>query len=178
MMKSDFFFRTVKFMLVCVMFLSFTCSCIFDDDLVDKEYELSVGDTIPDFAVIMNDSTVVTSAELRKGKCLIMFFHTDCPDCQGTLPSVQKVYDEYLGKGVKFALISRSQLAEPIEEYWSQMGYTMPYSPQPTREVYALFASSRVPRVYVCKDGKVVSFYRDDPIPTYEQLKADMESLF
>lgn len=178
MIMSERLFRSVQIMLILVTSAVFASSCIFEKDPTDEEYEISTGETIPDFTVTMNDGTVVTGAELRKGKCLIMFFHTDCPDCQGTLPSVQKIYDEYLKKGVKFALISRSQLAEPIEEYWSQMGYTMPYSPQPTREVYALFASSRVPRVYVCKDGKVVSFYRDDPIPTYEQLKADIESLF
>ena len=153
-------------------------SCVFDKDPSDEEYEMAIGDTIPDFTVTMIDSTVVTGADLRKGKALILFFHSDCPDCRGTLPSVQKVYDEYLSKGVKFALISRSQLAEEINPYWNEMGYTMPYSPQPNRQIYELFASSRVPRVYICKDGKVISFYRDDPIPTYDQLKADLESLF
>lgn len=178
MITSERIFMSMKSMLIFVMSALVASSCIFEKDSTDEEYEISAGETIPDFTVTMNDGTVVTGAELRKGKCLIMFFHTDCPDCQGTLPSVQKIYDEYLEKGVKFALISRSQLEEPISAYWTTMGYTMPYSPQPTREVYALFASSRVPRVYVCKDGKVVSFYRDDPIPTYEQLKADIESLF
>ena len=153
-------------------------SCVFEQDSADEEYEMAVGDTIPDFTVTMTDGSVVTGADLRKGNALIMFFHSDCPDCRGTLPSVQKVYDEYLSKGVKFALISRSQLAEEINPYWDEMGYTMPYSPQPNRQIYELFASSRVPRVYICKDGKVISFYRDDPIPTYDQLKADLESLF
>ena len=153
-------------------------SCVFEQDSADEEYEMAVGDTIPDFTVTMTDGSVVTGADLRKGNALILFFHSDCPDCRGTLPSVQKVYDEYLSKGVKFALISRSQLAEEINPYWNEMGYTMPYSPQPNRQIYELFASSRVPRVYICKDGKVISFYRDDPIPTYDQLKADLESLF
>ena len=153
-------------------------SCVFEQDSADEEYEMAVGDTIPDFTVTMTDGSVVTGADLRKGNALIMFFHSDCPDCRGTLPSVQKVYDEYLSKGVKFALISRSQLAEEINPYWDEMGYTMPYSPQPNRQIYELFASSRVPRVYICKDGKVISFYRDDPIPTYDQIKADLESLF
>ena len=153
-------------------------SCVFEQDSADEEYEMAVGDTIPDFTVTMTDGSVVTGADLRKGNALIMFFHSDCPDCRGTLPSVQKVYDEYLSKGVKFALISRSQLAEEINPYWNEMGYTMPYSPQPNRQIYELFASSRVPRVYICKEGKVISFYRDDPIPTYDQIKADLESLF
>lgn len=171
----------MKRILACLILLSslsMATSCIFEKDSEDEEYEMAVGQSIPDFTVTMNDGSVVTGADLRKGNALIMFFHTDCPDCQGTLPSVQKIYDEYKAKGMKFALISRSQLAGPIQEYWDAQGYTMPYSAQPTREIYALFASSRVPRVYVCKEGVVQSFYRDDPIPTYEQLKADVEKLF
>ena len=170
----------MKRFFTCLMLSSLflATSCVFEQDSADEEYEMAVGDTIPDFTVTMTDGSVVTGADLRKGNALIMFFHSDCPDCRGTLPSVQKVYDEYLSKGVKFALISRSQLAEEINPYWNEMGYTMPYSPQPNRQIYELFASSRVPRVYICKDGKVISFYRDDPIPTYDQLKADLESLF
>lgn len=171
-MKRIYVFLTM----LCSLFMA--ASCILDKNSEDKEYEMEVGQTIPDFTVTMNDGTVVTGADLRKGNALIMFFHTDCPDCQGTLPSVQKIYDEYKSKGMKFALISRSQLDGPISEYWKAQGYTMPYSAQPTREIYALFASSRVPRVYICQDGVVKSFYRDDPIPTYEQLKADVEKLF
>ena len=158
------------------LFVLLSTSCIKDN--TDEEYELSTGDAIPDFTVTMNDGSVVRGSDLRKGNSLIMFFHTDCPDCQGTLPSVKKIYDEFLSKGLKFALISRGQLAGPIQEYWDSQGYDMPYSAQADRKIYSLFASSRVPRVYVCKDGYVTSFYRDDPIPTYEQLLADIQALF
>jgi len=151
----------------------FSVSCIYDDD---TEFELKVGDRIPDFTVTMNDGTVVTGESLRKGVSVIMFFHTSCPDCQNTLPSVQRAYDEYLGKGVSFALISRSQLGNEIQVHWDEKGYTMPYSGQKDRTVYNKFATTRVPRVYICKDGKIMSFYTDDPIVTYEELKADIES--
>lgn len=150
-------------------------SCIYDDP--DKEFELMTGETIPDFTVTMTDGTVVTGESLRHGVSLIMFFHSSCPDCQGTLPSVQRIYDEFLDKGVSFAIISRSQLAEEIDPYWQEQGYTMPYSGQKDRKVYNLFATSRVPRVYVCKDGVIMKIYTDNPIPTYEELLADVESL-
>lgn len=149
-------------------------SCVYDDP--EKEFELKVGDRIPDFTVKMNDGTVVTGESLRNGVSVIVFFHTACPDCKETLPSVQKAYDEYLEKGVSFTLISRSQIGSEIEEYWNETGYTMPYSGQKDRAVYNLFATSRVPRVYICKDGRIMSFYTDNPNVTYEELKADIES--
>lgn len=149
-------------------------SCIYDEP--EKEFELQVGDRIPDFTVSMNDGTTVTGESLRNGVSVIVFFHTDCPDCQVTLPAVQRAYDEYLEKGVAFALMSRSQLADEIGPYWAECGYTMPYSAQKDRAVYNLFATSRVPRVYICKDGRIESFYTDNPNVTYDELKADIES--
>ena len=149
-------------------------SCIFEKP--DPEFELKVGDRIPDFTVQMSDGTVVASSQLREGAALIMFFHTSCPDCQNTLPSVQKIYDEYKDE-MAFVLMSREQEKGEIESFWKERGYTMPYSPQKDRKIYNLFATSRVPRVYICKDGKIASCYTDDPIPRYEELVSDIRSI-
>ena len=172
--------------ILIMLFSLAAVSCIYDSP--QTEFEIKVGDRIPDFSVTMNDGTTVTGESLRKGVSIIMFFHTTCPDCRRTLPNVQRIYDEFLSKGVSFALISRSQVAqdgrdthgeflEGVESYWKQQGYTMPYSAQSDRRVYNLFATSRVPRVYICKDGIIKNFYTDDPTPTYEELLADVESL-
>ena len=91
--------------------------------------DLQIGDAIPDFTVQMNDGSHVTGSQLRKGISVIMFFHTGCPDCQKTLPSVLQIYDEYVGD-VNFALISREQGDGEIAPYWADSGYTMPYSAQ------------------------------------------------
>ena len=117
--------------------------------------DLSVGDRIPDLTVEVSDGTTLTGARLREGVSLIMFFTTECPDCQETLPVVRTLYDEYAGQGVKFALISREQSEDSISSYWLSQGFTMPYSAQSGRAVYELFARSRVPRVYICRDGVI-----------------------
>ena len=77
----------MKRAVVCLILSSifFATSCIFEKNPTDQEYEIAVGDDIPDFTVTMNDGSVVTAENLRKGKSLIMFFHSDCPDCRGTL---------------------------------------------------------------------------------------------
>ena len=151
-----------------------TVSCIKDDEPAQRD--LAVGDTIPDFTVLMNDGTSVTGASLRKGISIVMFFNTGCPDCRNTLPSVQQIYDEY-SKEVLFALISREQGDDEIKQYWESQSYTMPYSAQTDRNVYHLFATTRVPRVYICKDGIIKYMYDDDPIPAYSDLKSNLQSL-
>ena len=139
--------------------------------------DLSIGDRIPDFEVTMNDGTSVTGASLHEGVSCIMFFTTGCVDCRQTLPHVQRIYDEYSDRGVRFALISREEGNRSVSAYWSEQGFTMPYSAQSDRRVYELFASTRVPRIYICHGGVIMSVFTDLPsTPTYESLSAVLES--
>lgn len=140
--------------------------------------DLAVGDRIPDFAVTMDNGTSVTGAGLREGVSCIVFFTTACPDCRETLPHVQRIYDEYSGKGVLFALISREEGPETIAEYWAEQGFTMPYSAQTDRRIYELFAWSRVPRVYICHDGIIKFIFTDQPEnPSYDNLKSNLDAI-
>ena len=161
----------------CILFSAAT---LFVSCIKEKQTgtDLATGDRIPDFAVTMNDGTTVSGAQLRYGVSCIVFFTTICPDCQQTLPHLQRIYDEYQPQGVKFALISREQSEDSISSYWLSQGFTMPYSAQSDRTIYELFARSRVPRVYICRDGVIKSIFTDQPAnPTYEVLRAVLEEM-
>ena len=151
-------------------------SCIKDKKIGN---DLVVGSRVPDFSVVMNDGSTITGDSLRDGVSCIVFFYTGCPDCQKTLPAVQRIYDEYTMQGVSFALISREETDETIKPYWQSNGYTMPYSAQSDRKVYELFAMTRVPRVYICKDGIIKHIFTDTPAPpSYEDIKTAIKELF
>ncbi len=137
--------------------------------------DLAIGDRIPDFTVTMNDGSTVSGAQLSEGVSCIVFFTTLCPDCRQTLPHVQRIYDEYLPQGVKFALISREESRESIERYWAENGYTMPYSAQSDRLIYELFAKTRVPRVYICRGGIIRTIFTDSPNPSYTDLNSNIQ---
>lgn len=139
---------------------------------------LVVGDVIPDFEVTMNDGSVVTGQELRQTPSCLVFFHTSCPDCQQVLPRIQDLYDKYASEGVKFALISREEEDATVSVFWKENSFAMPYSAQPTREIYNLFAQTRVPRVYVCEKGGIIkAIYTDDPVPGFEELDRQINSV-
>lgn len=156
--------------ILLLIFLSLSC-------IKEKETgaDLVIGDRIPDFTVTMNDGSTVSGEQLREGVSCIVFFTTLCPDCQQTLPHVQKIYDEYLSQGVKFALISREESRESIERYWAENGYTMPYSAQKDRLIYELFAKTRVPRVYICRGGVIKTIFTDSPNPSYTDLDSSIQ---
>lgn len=138
--------------------------------------ELVVGDHIPEFSVTLNNGRTVTSAHLSEDTSCIVFFHTSCPDCRETLPVIQDIYDKYEPEGIRFVLISREESVEDIESFWRDNSLTMPYSAQKDRSIYEKFAKTRIPRVYICQDGVIRKIYTDNPVPTYEELKNDLES--
>ena len=138
--------------------------------------DLTIGDRLPDFAVQVSDGTILTGTQLREGVSFIMFFTTECPDCQKTLPVVQTLYNEYASQGVRFAMISREDDADSVSSHWAQQGYIMPYSAQSDRRIYELFARTRVPRIYICRDGIIKSIFTDQPHnPTYEDLRVALD---
>ena len=140
--------------------------------------DLVIGDRIPEFSITMNDGSKQTGKQLSKGISCIVFFTTGCSDCKATLPHVQSIYNEYASKGVQFALISREDGAESVSKYWQENEFTMPYSAQDDRKVYELFAKTRVPRVYICKDGVIKAIFTDQPEnPNYDTIKAALENL-
>ncbi len=140
--------------------------------------DLKVGEKLPEFEVVMNNGDVVGDEDLRGNVSVVVFFHTLCSDCQNELPVVQRIYDEYASKGVVFAIVSRAEGKDSVEDYWEANGLEMPYSAQNDREVYEKFASERIPRIYVNDgDGIIRYIYTDDPVPGYDELKSAVESL-
>lgn len=163
-------------MAAILTFCSALCSCIREN--AGTGTDLAAGDIIPDFSVVMNDGTVFNSLSLAGHPSCIVFFHTSCPDCRKALPSIQRIYDEFSMLGVRFICISREEGNENIEEYWEENGYTLPYSAQKDRKIYEMFATGRIPRVYICdKDMIIKNIHTDNPLPEYEDLHIELSAL-
>lgn len=161
--------------IIAFLILPFFCSCIKENV---RSTDLKPGDSIPQFSVVMNDGSLLSSDYLSAGVSCIVFFHTMCPDCQQELPVIQSIYNEYEPLGVRFACISREETEESIDAYWKNEGLTIPYSPQKDRVVYEMFAKTRVPRVYVSDSkGFIRYIYTDDPIATREQLSDNLDEM-
>lgn len=161
-------------LLVAVLISSLFVSCINDDEIAVRE--CAIGDRLPDFSVTMSDGTSVSGASLRETASLILFFHTSCPDCQQVLPIIQRIYDEYASAEIQFAFISREEDATTIATYWESQNFTMPYSAQANRNIYELFATSRIPRVYISDSEGIIRYiFTDNPVPTYEELASALD---
>ena len=155
-----------------ILLLAGVClvSCI--RDRIPQGADLEIGERLPEFSVTMNDGSTVSTADLLGDISCIVFFHTGCPDCRKTLPLIQQLYDRYESAEFRFLCISREEGAAEIAEYWTEHGYTMPYSAQESREIYNLFATYAVPRIYISDiDGVIRSIWTDNPLPTFDELE-------
>ena len=132
---------------------------------------LAVGDKLPEFQAVMNDgSTVCVPDDLKGGVSCIVFFNTGCADCRQELPVIQQLYDDV--EGVFFLLVSRAEDEASISSWWAANGITMPFSPQPDRLIYSLFAPSVIPRIYVSdSNARIVRTFSDKDMPSYGELK-------
>ncbi|MBQ9705288.1 MAG: TlpA family protein disulfide reductase [Paludibacteraceae bacterium] len=129
----------------------------------------------------MNDGGVVSDESLAGQAALIVFFHTGCADCRQELPVIDSFYrtagtgDPILGKlpSVQVVCISREEEEDEVAAYWQEQGLSMPYSAQADRKVYSLFASSRIPRLYMTdRYGVITALWDDRQMPSLQDLLA------
>ena len=163
------------------------CSAIDEtggDEVIEAD-SLVVGDQLPEFEVTMNDGSVVRTADLLGQPSVVVLFSVDCPDCRHELPEIQRLWDmsrkgELTGNGqpLPIVLIARKNTAEDIEPFWQTAGLTMPYSPQPDRRVYSLFAPRVIPRIYVSDaQGIIRHMYVDIGMPTAEIIVENIKTI-
>ena len=169
-----YFFHRLSLISLVAAFVTILSGCVNDDD--PDVRSLGAGDRCPDFAVLMNDGTTVSTESLRGRRTMIVFFETSCSDCRQELPVIEEVYRQTAGReDVSVICISRAQDQASVADYWEAHGLTLPYSAQSTAYVYHLFASSIIPRIYII-DGNltITAAYSDDPMPDAPTLLREL----
>ena len=62
--------------------------------------------------------------------------------------------------------------------FWEEKGLNLPYSAQNDRDIYSLFASSRIPRIYISDENGIVRYiFTDDPVPSFSDLQSSLDAL-
>lgn len=133
---------------------------------------VKAGDPLPQFAVKLNDGREVTTQSLRGKRVLIELFNTGCGDCRESLPEINALYESLKDNtNVEIFAIARAEEAPQLALYWEENGFTLPYSPQPDRKVYELFATIGIPRIYIADaNGTITATFGPDDRPTLPQL--------
>lgn len=137
------------------------------------------GDPLPSFSVVLNDGSAVSTSSLLGKVGVIEFFNTGCGDCQNFFPTFQALYDEFKDDPkVEIFSIAREEEEASISAYWDAHSLTVPFSPQPDRSIYNLFATVGIPRVYISDPEGIVRYvFTDADHPSLAYLINCVESL-
>lgn len=152
---------------LCMILLA---SCVTENQ--PDNVGVEVGDPLPSFSLTLNDGRKVTTKSLRGKKVLIELFNTSCPDCQESLPVINSLYTSMQDReDVEIFAIARDEVEAAIALYWEDNDFSLPYSPQPDRKVYELFASVGIPRIFIANpDGIITATFGPEDTPTLSQL--------
>ena len=134
------------------------------------------GDPLPSFSVVMSDGSVVTDGSLKGMPSVLVFFSPGCPDCKWQFDELQAFVEEQPSV-CRVVAVSRG-LADLVPGYMEENGYTFPWSAQEDRSLYDRFSNRGVPSLYVCDADGIVRFtHYDDCMADRKLLAAEVGSL-
>lgn len=118
---------------------------------------IHAGDDIPPFSVQTLDGDELKIPQLGK-IAVINFFATWCGPCRAELPHLESLWKDFQSnEKVQFIVIGRDESNEKIEAFRKEASLTLPFAPDPQRQVFSLFASKYIPRTLIVgPNGKIV----------------------
>lgn len=125
-----------------------------------ESYDLvKVGDNAPQFTCKTIDGKTIETARLQGKIILINFFATWCGPCNQELPVLQKnVWDKYKDNpDFVLIILGREHSEKEVRDFVTSKKFTMPFAPDPKREIFSKYASQSIPRnIIIGRDGKII----------------------
>jgi peroxiredoxin len=138
-----------------------------------------VGDKAPLFTCKTIDGKTIDLSKLHNKIVMINFFATWCGPCNLELPFLQKnIWDKYKdNQDFVLVILGREHSEKEVKDFVKKKNFTMPFAPDPKREVFKLYASSLIPRnVIIGRDGKIIfqsTGYKEEEFRKIETLLAE-----
>lgn len=128
-------------------------------------YLVKVGDTAPNFEMVLTNGETVSLADLRGKVVMLQFTASWCGVCRKEMPFIEKDIWQKHGKRSDFALfgIDRDEPLETVLAFAKQTKITYPLGLDPGADIFAKFAlrkSGITRNVLIGKDGKIVMLTR------------------
>ena len=146
---KKFFFTSVILLAISIVASSQT----------DPTTLTKVGDKSPAFSCTTIDGQPFDLSSMKGRIVMINFFATWCGPCNSELPVLQKnIWEKYKNnKSFSLIILGREHNTQEVSDFVKTKGFTMPFAPDPGREIFKLYATQSIPRnVIVGKDGKII----------------------
>jgi peroxiredoxin len=147
----------MKASVLLFLFIFFTTLTGYGQD--DPSTYLKTGAAAPSFSCKTIDRKEFDLSKAKGKIVMINFFATWCGPCNQELPVLQETIWEKYRNNANFELIvlGREHTEKEVKDFVKKHKFTMPFAPDPGREIFKLYASQNIPRnVIVGKDGKII----------------------
>lgn len=124
----------------------------------DNPIKISPGARLPEFNVTLTEGITISNSDLSDKTALIVFFNTNCKDCQTELPVINELYQKHRDKCV-FLAISRAETKESVSDFWKKYNLQLSVSPQNDSRIYKLFVELGIPHIIISKNGVVQTVF-------------------
>ena len=157
-----------KFVALALLVLMSPAACVTESPVAERV--IAVGERVPEFSVILDNGEEWASHNSGGLPSVIAFFHTGCGDCRSELPELQEACRQS-GDRVRFVCIAREEDAADIAAWWSDNGLSLPWSAQPDRRVYNMFANTGIPRIFIISaDLKIEEAFGPEDAPSATRI--------
>lgn len=145
-----------KKILICTYLLLFLFSQSFAQQDTVK---LKVGEQVPEFEYEIAQGVIQDITDLKGKLVMITFFATWCGPCRQELPHIQEdIYNKHKNDNdFKLLIFGREHSWVEVNKFQADNKYTMPFYPDPKRNIYSKFADQFIPRTFlISSEGKVI----------------------
>jgi peroxiredoxin len=118
-----------------------------------------LGDIAPVFTCTTITGKTIDLSRMSGKVVMINFFATWCPGCNLELPEIEKgPWKKYKdNQGFVLIVIGREHTEKELIDYAAAKNLTLPFAPDPKRDIYNLYASKYIPRnIVIDKNGKII----------------------
>ncbi|MGF7140120.1 TlpA family protein disulfide reductase [Roseimarinus sediminis] len=148
----------------------------------DYGYIVTLGQTVPDFDLLLPNETQTSMKALRGKVVMLQFTASWCGVCRKEMPHIEKDIWQKHKNNPDFALygIDLKEPAEKVLEFQQQMQITYPLALDLDGSIFYAFAEQNAGvtrNVIIDKDGKIVFMTRLFKEEEFEEMKRVIEKL-
>jgi cytochrome c biogenesis protein CcmG/thiol:disulfide interchange protein DsbE len=129
-----------------------------------------------EFTLTLMDGTVLALADLRGKAVMIDFWSSWCPPCREEAPTLDRVYKEYVGKGMEFVGVAIWDTEEEVAKFIKRYGVSYPNGLDLKGQITIDYGVTGIPEKYfVDRSGQLVRKFVG-PV-TADQLRQALDAL-
>jgi peroxiredoxin len=113
---------------------------------------------ILDFTVVLLDGKTVRLSEYRGRAVFLNFWATWCPPCREEMPSMEKLYRRFHGRGLEFLALDIQESHRAVSDFMSKNKLTFPVGLDSSGRIGGNYGIQGIPTTFIIdRDGMIIA---------------------